>query len=171
MLRLLRHKPRTKSYRDIANVTPAAEFNCFVDPEAAERVLSSGAPVVMMPLDVTHKAHVTADRIERFRTMRNKVGPIFAELLTYAKQFDWQKYGTDRAPMHDPTTVVWLLRPELFSGLHVNVEVETTSPLTTGMTVIDWWGVTNRQKNAYVVRDVDAEGLYDLIFESFRRLP
>jgi purine nucleosidase len=114
---------------------------------------------------------VTADRVQRLRTMRNKVGPIFAELLTYAKRFDWQKYGADRAPMHDPTTVVWLLRPELFSGLHVNVEIETTSPLTTGMTVIDWWGVSNRQKNAYVVRDVDTEGFYDVIFESFRRLP
>lgn len=153
------------------NVTPAAEFNCYVDPEAAARVLSSGAQVVMMPLDVTHKAHVTADRIECFRTMGNKVGPIFAELLTYAKQFDWQKYGADRAPMHDPTTVVWLLRPELFSGCHVNVEIETTSPLTAGMTVIDWWGVTNRRKNAYFVREVDADGFYDVIFESFRRLP
>jgi purine nucleosidase len=97
------------------NVTPAAEFNCYVDPEAAACVLNSSASVVMMPLDVTHKAHVTADRIERFRTMRNKVGPIFAELLTCAKQFDWQKYGADRAPLHDPTTVVWLLQPELFS--------------------------------------------------------
>jgi purine nucleosidase len=153
------------------NVTPAAEFNCYVDPEAAARVLGSGAQVVMMPLDVTHKAHLTADRIERFRTMGNKVGPIFAELLTYAKQFDWQKYGADRAPMHDPTTVVWLLKPELFSGLHVNVEIEMASPLTTGMTVIDWWGVTNRQKNAYVVRDIDTEGFYDVIFESFRRMP
>jgi purine nucleosidase len=73
--------------------------------------------------------------------------------------------------MHDPTTVVWLLRPELFSGCHVNVEIETTSPLTAGMTVIDWWGVTNRRKNAYIVRDVDADGFYDVIFESFRRLP
>jgi purine nucleosidase len=153
------------------NVTPAAEFNCYVDPEAAARVLSSGAQVVMMPLDVTHKAHVTADRIQRFHSMGNKVGPIFADLLTYAKQFDWQKYGADRAPMHDPTTVVWLLKPELFSSLHVNVEIETASPLTTGMTVIDWWGVTNRQKNAYVVRDIDTDGFYDVIFESFRRMP
>jgi purine nucleosidase len=153
------------------NVTPAAEFNCYVDPEAAARVLRSGAQVVMMPLDVTHKAHLTAERIDRFRIMENKVGPIFAALLTYAKQFDWQKYGADRAPMHDPTTVVWLLRPELFSGLYVNVEVETISPLTIGMTVIDWWCVTNRQKNAYVVRNVDTEGFYDAIFESFRRMP
>ncbi|WP_201839434.1 nucleoside hydrolase [Microvirga zambiensis] len=153
------------------NVTPAAEFNCYVDPEAAARVLSSGVRVVMMPLDVTHKAHMTTDRVERFRTMGNKVGPIFAELLTYAKQFDWQKYGADRAPLHDPTTVVWLLQPGLFSGLHVNVEIETTSPLTTGMTVIDWWGVTSRQKNAYVVQDVDGDGFYNVIFESFRRLP
>jgi purine nucleosidase len=153
------------------NVTPAAEFNCYVDPEAAARVLSSGVPVVMMPLDVTHKAHVMAQRIDRFRMMGNKVGPIFAELLTYAKQFDLEKYGADRAPMHDPTTVVWLLRPELFSGRQVNVEIETVSPLATGMTVIDWWGVTDRPTNAYVVRDIDAEGVYDVIFENFRRLP
>jgi purine nucleosidase len=153
------------------NVTPAAEFNCYVDPEAAARVLSSGAQVVMMPLDVTHKAHVTADRIERFRTLGNKVGPIFAELLTYAKQFDWQRYGSDQAPMHDPTTVVWLLQPELFSGRKVNVEVETISPLTTGMTVIDWWGVSGRKTNASVVRDIDVAGFYDTIFESFRHLP
>jgi purine nucleosidase len=129
-----------------------------VDPEAAAQVLRSGSQVVMMPLDVTHKAHVTADRIQRFRTMGNRAGPIFAELLTYAKQFDWQKYGADRAPMHNPTAVVWLLRPELFSGRHVNVEIETASPLTTGMTVVDWWEVTNRQKNACVIRDVDTEG-------------
>ena len=153
------------------NVTPAAEFNCYVDPEAAARVLSSGAQVVMMPLDVTHKAHVTADRIERFRTLGNKVGPIFAELLTYAKQFDWQRYGSDQAPMHDPTTVVWLLQPELSSGRKVNVEVETISPLTTGMTVIDWWGVSGRKTNASVVRDIDVAGFYDTIFESFRHLP
>ncbi len=153
------------------NVTPAAEFNCYVDPEAAARVLSSGAQVVMIPLDVTHKAHVTADRIERIRTLGNKVGPIFAELLTYAKQFDWQRYGSDQAPMHDPTTVVWLLQPELFSGRKVNVEVETISPLTTGMTVIDWWGVSGRKTNASVARDIDVAGFYDTIFESFRRLP
>jgi purine nucleosidase len=153
------------------NVTPAAEFNCYVDPEGAARVLSSEAPLVMMPLDITHKAHVTAERIQRFHSMGNKVGPIFAELLTYAKQFDWQKYGSDQAPMHDPTTVVWLLQPELFSGRKVNVEVETISPLTTGMTVIDWWGVSGRAKNAYVVRDIDVARFYDTIFESFRHLP
>jgi len=73
--------------------------------------------------------------------------------------------------MHDPTTVVWLLQPELFSGRKVNVEVETISPLTTGMTVIDWWDVSGRTKNAYVVRDIGVAGFYDTIFENFRRLP
>src|SRR5687767_13530552 len=67
-------------------------------------------------LTLRRQAHVTAERIQRFHSMGNKVGPIFAELLTYAKQFDWQKYGPDQAPMHDPTTVVGLLQPQLFSG-------------------------------------------------------
>jgi purine nucleosidase len=120
------------------NVTPAAEFNCYVDPEAVARVLSSEAPLVMMPLDVTHKAHVTAERIQRFHSLGNKV--------------------------------IWLLQPELLSGRKVNVEVEPISPLTTGMTMIDWWGVSGRTKNAYVVRDIDVAGFHDTIFESFRRL-
>jgi purine nucleosidase len=122
-------------------------------------------------LTLRSQAHLTAEWFQRFHSMGNKVGPIFAELLAYAKQFDWQKYGPDQAPMHDPTTVVWLLQPELFSGREVNVEVETISPLTTGMTVIDWWGVSGRKTNAYVVRDIDVAGFYEPSSRAFAVCP
>jgi purine nucleosidase len=153
------------------NITPAAEFNIYVDPHAAARVFACGAPIVAMPLDVTHKAQVTTPRIARFRGLGNRVGAVLADLLSFSKRFDEAKYGTDGGPLHDPTTVCYLIRPELFAGRTVNVEVETGSRLTSGMTVIDWWGVTDRPKNALVIRDVDDEGYFDLILDRFARLP
>lgn len=149
------------------NVTPAAEFNIYVDPHAAARVFASGARLVVMPLDVTHKALTTRARIARFRALGNRLGAVFADLLAFSSRFDLEKYGYDGAPLHDPTTVAWLLKPELFAGREVNVAIETAGELTLGMTVIDWWGVTRRPKNALVIRDIDAEGYFDLILERF----
>ncbi|HSK40657.1 MAG TPA: nucleoside hydrolase [Arenibaculum sp.] len=152
------------------NITPAAEFNIHVDPHAAARVLGSGVPVVMMPLDVTHKVLTTRARVERFRRLGNRAGIATAELLDFFERYDEAKYGSDGGPLHDPCTIAWLLRPELFSGRHVNVEVETSSDLTMGMTVVDWWGVTARAPNATVMNEVDADGFFDLLVERLARL-
>jgi purine nucleosidase len=147
------------------NTTPAAEFNIYVDPHAADIVFRSGAPIVMMPLDVTHKALTKRARVERFRAMDTRVGHATAELLDFFERFDEHKYGTDGGPLHDPCVIAWLLKPELFSGKECNVVVETSSELTMGMTVVDWWGVTGRPKNATVMRDIDAEGFFALLAE------
>lgn len=153
------------------NITPAAEFNIHVDPHAAAAVLGSGVPVVMMPLDVTHKALTSRVRVERFRALGNRAGPAVAALLDFFERYDEAKYGSDGAPLHDPCTVAYLLRPDLFAGRRVNVAVETASELTMGMTVVDWWRVTDRPANALVMRDVDAHGFFDLLFERIARLP
>lgn len=152
------------------NVTPTAEFNIYVDPHAADVVFRSGVPIVMMPLDVTHKALTTAKRVEAFRRMGTKVGDATAELLDFFERFDEEKYGTDGGPLHDPCVIAYLLKPELFKGRECNVEVETGSELTMGMTVIDWWGVTSRKKNAMVMRDIDHEGFFGLLTERLARL-
>jgi purine nucleosidase len=152
------------------NVTPAAEFNIYVDPHAADVVLRSGVPIVMMPLDVTHKALTTSRRISAFRALGNKAGLATAQMLEFFERFDEEKYGTDGGPLHDPCVIAYLLKPELFKGRHCNVTVETGSELTMGMTVIDWWGVTSRQKNALVMRDIDADGFFDLLVERIGRL-
>ena len=152
------------------NVTPTAEFNIYVDPHAADVVFRSGVPIVMMPLDVTHKALTTAKRVEAFRRMGTKVGDATAELLDFFERFDEEKYGTDGGPLHDPCIIAYLLKPELFKGRECNVEVETGSELTMGMTVIDWWGVTSRKKNAMVMRDIDHEGFFGLLTERLARL-
>jgi purine nucleosidase len=152
------------------NVTPAAEFNIYVDPHAAEIVFASGVPIVMMPLDVTHKALTTAQRVAAFRALGTRVGIATAELLEFFERFDEEKYGSDGGPLHDPCVIAYLLQPELFRGRHCNVAIETASEITMGMTVVDWWGVTDRQKNATVMRDIDDDGFFALLAERLGRL-
>jgi purine nucleosidase len=152
------------------NTTPAAEFNIFVDPHAADIVFRSGVPIVMMPLDVTHKALTKRARVERFRTMGTAVGVATAALLDFFERYDEQKYGTDGGPLHDPCVIAYLLAPQLFSGRQCNVMIETQSELTIGMTVVDWWGVTGRPKNALVMKDIDAEAFFELLTERLSRL-
>ncbi|MFI0844083.1 nucleoside hydrolase [Mesorhizobium sp. IMUNJ 23232] len=153
------------------NVTPTAEFNIYVDPHAADIVLKCGAPIVMMPLDVTHKALTTAKRIAAIRALGTKVGIATAELLEFFERFDEDKYGTDGGPLHDPCVIAYLLQPDLFGGRFINVSVETASELTMGMTVADWWGVTKREKNVTYMRDIDHDGFYALLTERLARLP
>lgn len=147
------------------NITPAAEFNIFVDPHAATVVFASGVPITIMPLDVTHKVLTTAARINALRSLGTRVGRVAAGWLEYFERFDEAKYGTDGGPLHDPNVIAYLIRPELYGGRMCNVEIETESELTRGMTVVDWWGVTERQKNAFFVRDVDADGFFALLTE------
>lgn len=158
-------------YFEQGNVTPSAEFNIYVDPEAADIVLKCGAPITMMPLDVTHKALTTRARVDAIRALGEPVGETVANITSFFERYDKEKYGSEGAPLHDPCVIAWLLRPELFSGRLVNVEVELASPLTRGATVADWWRVTDRKPNATFIRDIDADGFYDLIIERLARLP
>ncbi|PRY94918.1 purine nucleosidase [Hasllibacter halocynthiae] len=159
------------AYFEVGNITPAAEFNIWADPEAAAIVFRSGVPLTVVPLDCTHKALTLRHRIERFRAMPNRAGPVVAGWLDFFERFDRDKYGTDGGPLHDPLTIAWLLRPDLFTGREINVEIETESDLTRGMTVADWWGVTDRPPNALFLGDVDADAFYDLLAERIGRLP
>jgi len=158
------------AYFEVGNITPAAEFNIYVDPEAAQIVFRSGAPITVMSLDVTHKALVTPARNDAFRALGTKVGVAVAEMTDFFERFDKEKYGSEGAPLHDPCVTAYLVRPELFSGRHINVEIETRSELTMGMTVADWWGVTDRAPNAMFMGDVDADGFFALLTERLARL-
>ena len=152
------------------NVTPAAEFNIYVDPQAARLVFDADIPITLIPLDCTHQALTSAARIEKFRVMKNKSGPATAALLDFFERFDEQKYGTDGGPLHDPCVMAWLLKPELFQSRDVNVGIECESELTMGMTVVDWWGVTERKPNATVCRSINAQGFFDLLTERIAKL-
>lgn len=158
------------AYFQVGNITPAAEFNIYVDPEAAEIVMKSGVRTTILPLDVTHKALVTPARNDAFRAIGSPVGIAVAQMTDFFERFDKEKYGSDGAPLHDPCVTAYLIRPDLFTGRHINVEIETTSPLTRGMTVADWWGVSGRTPNATFMGDIHADGFFDLLTDRLARL-
>ncbi|WP_404684608.1 pyrimidine-specific ribonucleoside hydrolase RihA [Raoultella terrigena] len=150
----------------LGNWQPAAEFNIYVDPEAAEIVFLSGIPVVMAGLDVTHRAQIHDMDIERFRQVGNPVATIVAELLDFFMEYHKDaKWGFTGAPLHDPCTIAWLLKPELFTCVERWVGVETQGKYTQGMTVVDYYFLTGNQPNTTVLLDVDREGFVDLLAE------
>lgn len=157
------------AYFAVGNITPAAEFNIYVDPQSADIVFRSGVPLVVMPLDVTHKALVTRPRNDAFRALGSPVGLAVAQMTDFFERFDKQKYGSDGAPLHDPCVTAYLIRPDLFTGRHINVEIETGSELTMGMTVADWWRVTTRPPNALFIGDLDSDGFFSLLTERLAR--
>jgi len=152
------------------NITPSAEFNIYVDPHAAKVVFRSGIPLVVMPLDLTHKTLTTRTRVDRFKALGNKAGVFTAEMMDFFERFDMEKYGSEGAPLHDPNVIAYLLQPEMYAGREVNIEIETESALTQGMTVVDWWRVSGRQPNAMFMRDVDDAAFFELLFERIGRL-
>ncbi len=158
------------AYFEVGNITPSAEFNIYVDPEAAKIVFGAGVPLVVMPLDVTHKALTTRPRIDAFRALKTPVGDMVAAWTDFFERFDMEKYGSEGAPLHDPCTIAYLIAPHLFAGRHINVEIETESPLTLGMTVADWWRVTDRPANAMFMKDLAAEGFFELLATRLARL-
>lgn len=148
----------------LGNWTPTAEFNIFVDPEAAEIVFQSGIPVVMAGLDVTHQAQIMAEDIERFRQIGNPVAVTVAELLDFFMEYHKaEKWGFKGAPLHDPCTIAWLLKPSIFTAIERWVGVETQGKYTQGMTVVDYYCLTGRQPNATILTNIDRQAFVDFL--------
>ena len=155
--------------REGGNRTPSAEFNILVDPDAADIVFRCGRPITQMGLDVTHQVLSTKGRVERIKAVGNPVADAAAGMLSFFDRFDTKKYTSRGAPLHDPCTIAWLLKPELFEGKDCNVSIETKSNLTLGHTAVDFWHVTNRPINVHWIYAVDADGFYDLLTERLAR--
>ena len=151
------------------NWTPAAEFNIYVDPEAADMVFKSGLPITMCGLDVTHEAQVMDEDIERVRAITNPVAQCVAGLLDFFMIYHRDpKWGFAGAPLHDPCTIAWLLAPALFHGVECRVDIETRGEHTVGMTVVDRYGLTGKPANALVLLGLDRPGFIDLLVERLR---
>ncbi len=155
--------------REGGNYSPSAEFNILVDPHAADIVFRCGRPLTVMGLDVTHQVLATPERRERIRAIDNAAARATAGMLDFFNRHDTAKYGSQGAPLHDPCTIAYLLKPALFEGKLCNVSVETESELTMGNTAVDFWHVTGRPKNANWIHAVDADGFYDLLIERLAR--
>ena len=155
--------------REGGNRTPSAEFNILVDPEAADIVFRCGRPITAMGLDVTHQVLSTEDRVARIAALKNPVADATAGMLSFFHRYDTKKYSSQGTPLHDPCTIAYLLRPDLFEGKMCNISVETRSELTLGHTAIDFWHVTDRPINANWIYAVDADGFYDFLTERLAR--
>ena len=151
------------------NMTPAAEFNIWADPEAAARVFGSGIDVTMIGLDVTHGALLTPSWAERFREA-GRVGTFVAELVEFFKQYHARTYGWDGAPIHDAVALAHACRPGIVTTERMNVEIEVESELTRGRTVADRWHRTDRPANAHVGVEIDADAFFELLLERIATL-
>jgi purine nucleosidase len=149
--------------REGGNYSPSAEFNILVDPHAADIVFGCGRTITVMGLDVTHQVLTTRERVARIRALDNPVADAVAGMLGFFERHDSQKYGAEGAPLHDPCTIAWLLKPGLFEGKACNLSVETKSELTMGHTAVDFWNVTDRPHNVNWIHSVDADGFYELL--------
>ncbi|HEY9736365.1 MAG TPA: nucleoside hydrolase [Trichocoleus sp.] len=152
------------------NVTPAAEFNIYVDPHAAKVVLEAGLDLTLISLDVTHQVLTTPERLEALRSLGTPVATAAANLLSFYGAADAQRYGLPGSPLHDPCVIAYLLAPDLFSGRRLRVDVEVNSSLTLGQTLVDLWQSSERPPNANVIETVNADGIYDLLLNRLAKL-
>jgi inosine-uridine nucleoside N-ribohydrolase len=150
------------------NVTPAAEFNIWADPEAAARVFTSGIDLTMIGLDVTHKA-LFADR--HAQRLEGRAGTMVRELLAFYNRFHRDVYGFDGSPIHDALAVAQVFRPDLVETKHRGVKIDTGPELSRGRTYVDLWGRAKWEPNCHVGVDVDAEGFCELLIERINSLP
>lgn len=151
----------------LGNMTPAAEFNFYVDPHAAAVVMAAGVKTALFGLDLTHQAIASPAHVARLASLGNRSGASVHGMLTRPRPGGM---ATKAHPMHDPCTVAWLLWPELFEGRDCHVEIETEGRVR-GRSTIDWNGRTKRPPNAFVASKVDAGALFDRMIESIARLP
>jgi purine nucleosidase len=152
------------------NTTPAAEFNIYTDPHAAETVFTAGVKLAMLGLDVTHQALTTPERLAAIRAIGTPVAAAVAGMLEFSGKRNAERFGLAGAPLHDPCVIAYLLAPDLFAGREVHVAIETASELNMGRTVVDWWGSTDRPANATVIDRIDADGFFALLTERLARL-
>ena len=153
----------------LGNWRPSVEFNIFVDPEAAKIVMNFGLPLVMTPLNVTHKAQIMKDEIEQIGQIDNPVAQAFYGLLNFFEQYhENPKWGFKGAPLHDPCTIAWLIDPTMFGTDKMNVDVETQGDLTRGETVCDYYQLTSKPQNTEVLLDIDREKFIQLIMDTLQ---
>lgn len=154
----------------LGNWTPSVEFNIYVDPEAAKIVMNAGIPLVMAPLNVTHKAQILKPEIDEIGKIDNPVAHAFNGLLNFFEIYhENPKWGFKGAPLHDPCTITWLIHPEWFKIEQMNVDVETEGELTRGETVCDYYELTGKPKNTEVLLDIDREAFIRFIEDSLKK--
>ena len=151
-----------------SNITPASEFNIFVDPEAARIVFESGVNITMVGLDVTNKALLSFDDIEEIGKMNGRVSRIISPLLKFFASTNKEVFGINGAPLHDALAVSYVIDPSILETKYLRVDIETRGEFTRGETVVDVYRVTGKSPNADVAFDLDLKKFKGLIFDMIR---
>ena len=152
------------------NITPVAEFNIFADPQAAQVVLASGVKLTYIPLDVTHKILTSPQRLDQIAGLHNQAGTLVSDILNAYVAADMLHYGLSGGPVHDASVIAWLLKPELFSGKQIHLDIDSREGIGFGQTVADWYGTLDQNKNVFWVENGDAQGFFDLLTARLARL-
>lgn len=145
------------------NITPKAEFNIYVDPHAAKIVFESGAPLVVFGLDVTHQVLSSNERMKRLKAIGNTVADTAHSLLTHYGRLDEEQFGLSGAPLHDPCTMAYILKPELFEVKSCYIDIEAASGPYRGHTAVDYDDVKGLPHNALWAYGVDSDGFFELL--------
>jgi len=153
-----------------SNITPASEFNIFVDPEAAKIVFESGIPITMVGLDVTNKAVLSFEDIDSLERLNGKVSDVIAPLLRFFANANKEIYGINGAPLHDALAVAYLIDESVLKTKCLHVDIETKGEFTRGETVVDVYGITKKELNANVALDLNLSRFKELIFKSIEKL-
>jgi purine nucleosidase len=156
--------------RDLGNITPAAEFNFYVDPHAAQMILQLGVPTVLFGLHATHQAVCTPAHVARIAALGTPVARAVAGMTRRPRPGSKARLGVEGHPQHDPCVIAWLLWPELFTGRDCHVAVETGSEETIGRSTIEGWGSTRRPANAHVIERIDSGGFFDRLIGALAKL-
>lgn len=153
----------------LGNITPTAEFNFYCDPHAAYIIFNSGVPIVMMGLDVTRQTQTTEAWLETVGAMKSYVSQAVVDMLSYYHRPDAiLEPGVDGGVLHDPNIIAYLLKPDLYKGRNVHVDIDISPTIMAGRSTVDWYGKLKLPPNAYVVNEIDAKGFFDLLTERLR---
>lgn len=155
--------------REGGNITASAEFNIYADPHAADEVFRSGARCVVMGLDVTHQVRATPERVARIKAIDTAAARATGELLDFSVATERRFVGGDSPPMHDPCTIAWLLAPEAFTLVPVDLQVETASPLTLGHTAVEFRLKDPAAATVRWATMADADAVFEVIFDRLAR--
>ena len=154
----------------LGNVTPAAEFNAYVDPEAAAAVVAGGIPLTIVPLDLTHQICATPEVQDRISALGTPLATAVLGLLRFFESTYRDVFGMPHPPVHDPATIAWLIDPGLFGGDRRHVAIETEGRHSLGMTVVDVHGKLGLEPNAFVLTRIDAAGFWNLVIAALAAL-
>ncbi len=152
------------------NITPVAEFNLFADPEAAEVVLGSGVKLTYLPLDVTHKVLTSDARLTQLAAVNNQASKRVVDILNAYIKADMAHYGMPGGPVHDASVIAYLLKPELFKGRQIHLQVDSREGPTYGQTIADWYNTLEQPSNVMWIDSADAQGFFDLLSTRLARL-